>query len=442
MLKRACLILSTLFSIGSIANADPILLISVDGMRPADVLQSEALGVSLPFLQSVMRDGAYASDVVNVAPSITLPNHATLLTGATPAHHGIVDNLYFDPLKSRPGRYYFFASDIKLPTLWDAAHQCGAKVASLNWPASVGAPSIDDNIPEYFRDRDADDLKMVKALSTPGLMARLEKRTGASAALVTTESAPGDAALSQYAAALFTLDHPRFMTLHFASLDLAEHLSGPDSPASRVALEGIDRDIARVVAAGRAVWPDLKVIVVSDHGFAPLRHEINLYRRFAEAGLLTYDPSGQHLTSWEAVPTGAASAFVRLARPDDTALQHRVIELLSALKADPAYRIHRVLDRSAMDRLGVDPAASFLIDFDEGSELAQRVDGPIDAPSALKGTHGWLPDDANMHSSLFIVGPGVPKGTRLGQVNMLDIAPTIAKWIGCPLSGAEGKPLF
>lgn len=417
-------------------------MISVDGMRPADVIHSQALGIKLPFLNSMMRQGAFASDVVNVAPTITLPNHATLMTGVKPAEHGVVSNLHFDPLRDQPERYYWFASDIHSPTLWDLAHRCGGRVASVNWPGSVGSAAIDANVPEYFRDHDADDVSMVRALSTPGLVDHLEARTGVALSVIVKESIDGDADIRAYAAAIYDMERPTFMTVHFTSLDLAQHLWGPGSPQAHKALEAIDQDIEGLVAAGRAVWPNLRLVVVSDHGFAPVHHDLNLYRVFAEAGLVTYDVTGTRVTAWEAAPTGGAFVAVRLTRPDDPVLLARVSTLLQRLAADPAYHMRRVLDRSGGAEIGGDPAASFFIDFQPGYEMSQRIDSPMIGPSPLKGMHGWLPDDVEMHSSLFVSGPDVPAGRNLGRVDMLDIAPTVATWIGCPMPSAKGRSLF
>src|SRR5277367_4349834 len=59
----------------------PVLMISVDGMKPEYALDADAHGLKIPFLRSLMRDGAYARGVIGVWPTVTYPNHTTLLTG-------------------------------------------------------------------------------------------------------------------------------------------------------------------------------------------------------------------------------------------------------------------------------------------------------------------------------------------------------------------------
>ncbi len=78
-------------------------------------------GLKVPNLRAFMADGAYAQGVRGVLPTLTYPSHTTLLTGASPAKHGIVDNTTFDPLLRNQRGWYWYAEDIKVPTLWDAA---------------------------------------------------------------------------------------------------------------------------------------------------------------------------------------------------------------------------------------------------------------------------------------------------------------------------------
>ncbi len=55
------------------AVAEPVLLISIDGLRPADVLQAQQRGLHLPNLEAFLQRGAYASNVRGVLPTLTYP---------------------------------------------------------------------------------------------------------------------------------------------------------------------------------------------------------------------------------------------------------------------------------------------------------------------------------------------------------------------------------
>jgi predicted AlkP superfamily pyrophosphatase or phosphodiesterase len=217
---------------------------------------------------------------------------------------------------------------------------------------------------------------------------------------------------------------------------------GPGTPSAAAALERIDADVARIVAAGRKAEPDLVVAIVSDHGFAPVRYDVNLLKPFADAGLLTLSPTTGKVLSWHAALWGGASAAVVLDHPEDPVLVAKVKTVLDALAADPALHIEKIIDRAEIERRGIGLEASFYIDFQLGYELGHNSAAPPTAPSLPHGTHGWFTDHPEMHSTFFLNGPGVPAGRALGQVDMRDIAPTLARLLNVALPTAQGKPLF
>ena len=135
------------------ATAPPLLLlISVDGMKPEAVIDAPSHGLKVPNLRAFMADGAYARGVRGVLPTLTYPSHTTLLTGASPAKHGIIDNTTFDPELRNQRGWYWYTEDIKVPTLWDAAAAANLKTANVYWPVSVGA-KITYNLPQIWRAR-------------------------------------------------------------------------------------------------------------------------------------------------------------------------------------------------------------------------------------------------------------------------------------------------
>lgn len=424
------------------AAAAPVLMISVDGLRPGDVLEAEARGLKVPSLRRLAAEGVYATGVRNTLPTDTYPNHTTLITGVWPARHGIADNVVFDPLQANMGGWYWYAADIKVPTLWDAAHRAGMRVASFSWPVSVGAAAIDDNLPEYWRAKTADDLKLIRALATPGLVADLEKTTGLPMLLTMGGNIQSDDGRATYAAAEFAARHPGFTTIHLQALDGAQHKFGPGSREARAVLERQDAIIGRLVAAARAAEPDLVVAVVSDHGFAPLEHDVNILGAFVEAGLITLDPKTGRPASWEAMPWGTVSAPVYLKRPDDPALKAKVAALLARLAARPELGVNRVIDAGEIARMGGTPQASFWIDFKPGYGGGDDPRAPTVAPSVEKGEHGYFPEHPQMRATFILAGPGVAAKGPLGEVDMRDIAPTLAKILGVALPTAEGKPLL
>ena len=124
------------------SQAEPVLLISIDGLQPVDVIEADKRGIQIPNLKRFVKEGSYASGVVGVLPSVTYPSHATLVTGKSPAEHGIIGNTGFDPLQVNQSGWYWYASDYKVSTLWDAATKAGLKTANVHWPVTVGQTAI------------------------------------------------------------------------------------------------------------------------------------------------------------------------------------------------------------------------------------------------------------------------------------------------------------
>lgn len=441
-MRAALLIAAALWA--SCASARPVLMISIDGLRPADVIEAEQRGLRIPHLRRFVAEGAYASGVRGVLPTVTYPSHVTLVTGASPARHGVVSNTSFDPMQINHGGWYWYASDIKVPTLWAAVAGAGKTTASLHWPVSVAAPGVTWNIPQIWRSGHADDAKLVAALSTTGLVDELERATGEPYAAGIDESIESDEKRGRFAARLIALHRPDFMTAYLTSLDHEQHARGPGSPEAHAALERIDAVVGGLVAAELAAHPDAAIAIVSDHGFEAIGRETDFFRAFIDAGLIRLDAKGA-VASWDAMPwPSGGSAAIVLARPDDKALMARVADLLAAMKADPANGIAAIADRATIARMGGNPEASFFVNMAPDAAAAGAFGGaaaPLHAIPKYLGTHGYFPEIANLRATFMIMGQGLPNGRALGEIDMRAIAPTLASLIGVPLGGAEQPPL-
>ena len=385
--------------------------------------------------------GAYATGVVGVLPSVTYPSHTTLITGVSPAVHGIVNNTTYDPLQINQGGWFWYAEDDKARTLWDAAHDAGLTTGNVHWPVSVAAKNVTWNLPQIWRTGHEDDRKLVKALATPGLVDELETKTGAAYADGKAEDVLADQIRGDFAVDLIVTHQPGFMTVYFAALDHVEHEKGPRSPEAHAVLEQLDVFVGELVAAEQQVHPDAVIALVSDHGFAPVDTVINLYRPFIDAGLVTLGADGK-IASADATPWGSGGSFaIRLAQPKDAALKARVKAVLDKLAADPAAKIERVIEAPEIAKEGGNPDASFYVNLKIGAVAGPFVNGslPLAFPAPVKGMHGYFPAAPEMRSTFMIMGQGIPKGRKLGEIDMRAIAPTLAKLMGGTLPDAE-KP--
>jgi len=411
----------------------PVLLISIDGLRPDCVLKADEYGLKIPNLRRMVAAGASATGVHGVLPTVTYPSHTTLVTGVSPARHGILANTTFDPANLNYGGWYWYAEDIKVPALWDAAGEAGLTTANVHWPVTVGA-KIDWNLPQYWRATTPDDRKLLRALSTPGLLDLLERGLPPYAD-GGDESLAADQNRAKYAARLLELKRPAFMTVYFASLDHVEHAFGPFSPEANSTLEQID---ALVGALGEAAGPGTVVAVVSDHGFVRIGKDVNLLTEFLKAGLITVDDSGK-VKAWQAAGWGAGASGAVMLNPEAPAgTKERVTELLARVRKDPANGIARVLDEDETKKLGGFPGAAFVVALQPGFSFGAGVTGPLVTDSSMRGMHGYLPELADMNSTFLIAGPGISAGRSLGGIDMRDIAPTLAAILGVRLAQAEG----
>ena len=422
------------------ANASPVVMISLDGLRPNDVTDAAARGLKVPQLSALMAQGAYAQGVVGVLPTLTYPSHTTLVTGVSPSEHGISNNLTFDPQAKNQQGWYWYASDIHAPTLWQAAHAAGLRTASIHWPVTVGAHGIDENLPQLWRTGTPDDAKLLAALATPGLLPRLEARLGPYVSGI-DETVEGDAVRVRFAQAILA-DHPALTTIYLAGIDHEEHLSGPGSLASNRTIEKTDALVGALVASARAAMPNVTIVVVSDHGFLPVSTDINLFAPFIAAGLITLGADGK-VVAWGAEPwIAGGTATVVLADSNDAALRTRVSALLMRLAADPRYHIASVLDRAETRRRGGPREAVFTIALQPGFETGQDPTAPLSRPSTERGMHGYLPDLAAMRSTLIVAGPSLKRHGNLGVVDMRAIAPSVARILGAPFVTAQAPPAF
>jgi len=424
------------------ALAEPVLMISIDGLQPADVIEADKRGINVPNLKRFVREGSYATGVTGVLPTVTYPSHTTLLTGASPARHGVVGNTTFDPMQVNQGGWYWYARDIRVATLWDAAAKAGLSTASVHWPVSVGATSIRWNIPQIWRTDHGDDAKLIKALATPGLVEGLEAELGPYAAGI-DESIKSDENRGAFAVRLIAEKKPEFATVYLTALDHEQHEQGPDTRAAHAVLERIDAIVGKLLAAQLAAHPDSVVAVVSDHGFAPTTIEINLFRAFVDAKLITLDADGK-VKTWEAMPwPSGGSIAVVLAHDRDAALEARVAGILDRLKADPQNRISAIARRQEIAAMGGNPEAAFYLNLSQGA-VAGAFKGdkaPLVGPARSKGMHGYFPATPAMRSSFMMMGPLVPKARNLGEIDMRTIAPTLARIMGIALPDAEVPPL-
>src|SRR5262245_28268182 len=219
---------------------------------------ADKLGLKIPNLRRLMREGQWSAGVIGVVPTVTWPSHTTMITGVDPTVHGILGN-------RRPategGDYYWTVDLLKTTTLLDAAHRAGLKTATITWPVTVGAAS-DFNLPEYFAKRRGGsmDLRTISSKANPqDLVDRITRMFPSF-----RQEWMDDRTRSLAVRYLLKAERPDFMLVHFVDLDSEAHDNAPFTPEALAILEYIDELIGSVV---KDLPPNYALVVVSDHGF-------------------------------------------------------------------------------------------------------------------------------------------------------------------------------
>ena len=211
-----------------------VILISADGYRYDLTDKYEA-----EFLKKISSENVSAVSMRPSYPSLTFPNHYSIITGLYPSHHGLVDNSFYDENRKEFYRmsnkkvvedpYYYGGVPF-----WVLAERQKMLSASFYW---VGSESHVDNVdPTYY-------YRYNEALS---IDRRLE-------ILKSWLQLPED-------------KRPHFITFYFPEVDHAEHRYGTNSYETRQAVQFIDNSVKKMTEMCAQLNLPINFIFVSDHG--------------------------------------------------------------------------------------------------------------------------------------------------------------------------------
>jgi hypothetical protein len=122
------------------------------------------------------------------------------------------------------------------------------------------------------------------------------------------------------------------------------------------------------------------------------------------------------------------------------ALRERVGALLQQLRQNPEAGVESVWSSGDLAAAGGHPAAAFGLDVKNGWYTGFGTDSLVVPTEGTRGGHGFAPSRRELHASLILNGPGIPR-RDLGIVRMTQIAPTLARILGISLSPKADAPL-
>jgi len=454
----------------------PLVVLNVVGMTPA----------LLQHMPNLARLG-WQAELGTVLPAVTCSAQATLLTGLTPAQHGIVGNgWYFRDL----GEVHLWRQHNRLvggEKLWETARRAhpGYTAANICWWYAMGA-STDITVtprPIYHADgRKSPDCYV----RPPGLHDRLVgalgefplfQYWGPTAALASSEW------IVAAARKVLAEQRPDLLLVYVPHLDYDLQRFGPSSPQAIKAAADVDRVLAPLLADAS----DATVVALSEYGITDARRPVDINRALRAAGLLeVYTQAGmEYLDPWASRAFAVADhqiAHVYVADPADLPRTRAVLaelpgvdvlydrdaqasvgldhersgELVAVAEPDAWFTYYYWTDdRHAPDfargvdihrKPGYDPAELFFDPADQfvkaraGLNLARKKLGlrytmnvvPLD-PSCVRGTHGRLPGQAADGPVLLCSDPVMPRSVeRTGRIAATEVRNLLLELQGIP----------
>ena len=374
------------------ADAPPpkLLLISIDGLR-ADALDR---GMT-PNLQRIIDGGVRARWMTPSYPSLTFPNHYTIVTGLRPDHHGIVNNSMDD---AQLGRFALSDRDAVTSSgwwggepIWVGAEKVGVRTATTSWPGSEA--EIDGTRPSQWQVYDGKEPLQQRARTVLEWLAQTDA------------------------------DAPRLTTLYMENVDKAGHTYGPDSTQYRDAIVQADKIVGQVLdgldAAGLAATTN--VIVVSDHGMASV----------AEGHVVSTESMADPSIARN-VSQGQSVGFAPVAGREAQAER-------ALLGRHAHYECWKKESLPARWHYGTHPRVPPIVcQMDEGWDAlhAERI---AKRDRQERGSHGYDNALPSMRAVFVARGPSFHQGLVIDGFDNVDVYPLLAHLLQVPAAPNDGN---
>ncbi|XP_027068689.2 ectonucleotide pyrophosphatase/phosphodiesterase family member 3 [Coffea eugenioides] len=380
-----------------------VLLVSSDGFRFGYQFKTDT-----PNIHRLINNGTEAeSGLIPVFPTLTFPNHYSIVTGLYPAYHGIINNYFTDP---KTGEFFSMSSHEPKwwlgEPLWETVANHGLKAATYFWPGSEvhkGSWNCPANCCMQYDG------------SVP-----FEDRVDA---VLRYFDLPSD-------------DMPVFMTLYFEDPDHQGHKVGPDDPDITEAVGRIDKLIGRLIDGleKRGVFEDVNIIMVGDHGMVGT----------CDKKLIFLDD----LAPWIQIPkewVQSYSPLLAIRPPSGTSVKDVVAKMNEGLKSDKVGNGNRLkiyLKEELPSRLHywdsyrIPPIIGLI---EEGFKVEQTKS----RKQECGGAHGYDNAFFSMRTIFIAHGPQFARGRKVPSfenVQIYNLVTTILNIQGAPNNGTLSFP--
>jgi len=362
---------------------DLVILVSIDGFSPDYLGKGQT-----PVLDGLVADGAFGPMRPSF-PSVTFPNHYTLVTGLHPDHHGVVGNRFTD---TQLGAFTMASKESGFwdqgEPIWVTAEKAGVRTGTMFWPGSE--VEIHGVRPSQWAPFD--------------------------------QGMPGDARVDRLLSWLdLPVDQrPKLETLYFDIVDTAGHRNGPDAPETRAAAASVDASMARLIEGlkARGLYDRTMLVVVSDHGMAATSPDRVVWiDDIIDPAALKIGYGGAVLTA-DPAPGREAEVQQKLVG------RHPHMECWN--KADVPVRLF----------YGSNPRVAQIVCLVETGWLTATRDRPV---TRAGGAHGYDNQAPEMAAIFIAHGPGVVAGRRLTDMDSVDVQPFLARMLGIAAPAGDGR---
>jgi predicted AlkP superfamily pyrophosphatase or phosphodiesterase len=444
VLIRAAMVVLSFFVVSSVcftqAAERHVLVISIDGL-PSYLLEDPK--ASLPTLRRLMQAGTFAKNGMKVSnPSVTWPNHTTLMTGVHADVHGVLFNgsLVRDGL-GLPIRIESKQTQsdlVRVPLLFDVLKQAGFSTAAINWPCTRESESIDDNFPDVPDALVHSTPRLIKELASRGVLDEPN--------FMKISTIARDEVWTEAACLVIRERKPRFLALHLLNVDAVHHSYGPQTMAGYTAAAAADSMVARVLKAVEeaGLREQTTVMIVADHGFTHIPKSILPNVVLRKAGLLTVENSRIASARVHVFPEGGIGMLYLTVPESAEKDRKQAIELLRHVEGIETILEPVQFAEHLMPRPDEHPGmADLVLVAKDGYSFDGRATGDeeVITHKSVLGTHGFLSKSAKMNAAFIAAGNGIRPGAELGEIQNIDVAPTIARLFEQKLEHARGRVL-
>ena len=423
-----------------------VVLISIDGF--AGYLVDDPK-VPLPNIRYLAKEGCIVDGGMTVSdPSVTWPNHTTLVTGLKPGRHGVIANGVLVrggigvPVKIDSNRDKMDL--VQVPTIADVAHAAGLRTAEVNWPCTRNSKSFDDQFPDVPNSLEYTTPRLRTELIEKGLLRDESQASFRSVSVVGL-----DYVWTEAACHLIRQRKPHLTLVHLLNNDATHHRRGAQTQDSYTANAYADMCVGRILEAidDAGIRETTTVILVADHGFTLTPKAIRPNVLLRKAGLLTAEAGELTQAQVHVVPEGGvgyvyctnpATASERAAFVQKLFLgQEGVADFLLPDRFNEVGFPHPRENKQVPDAIVV---------AKDGYGVSGNVTGETlvatyqEARTAL-GSHGFLAKSPKMKAMCILSGAGIRPGGKIQEIDNTAIAPTIARLLGLKYDYAEGQPL-